>query len=93
MKKLPANYMTRMMKIGADLLLQTINKLAENKLKEIPQTTSTYSSATLNTRHHAPKISTETCEIKWQKNVDEVYNLIRGLIALPCGIYFLNGKN
>lgn len=41
---------------------------------------------------HAPKIFTETCNIDWNKNVDEVYNLIRGLSAYPGAFSHLNGK-
>ncbi len=32
---------------------------------------------------HAPKIFKETCKIKWQNPVAEVYNLIRGLSPYP----------
>jgi methionyl-tRNA formyltransferase len=81
-----------MMEIGADLLLETINKLAENKLQEIPQSSTGNTSANNEPIHHAPKIFTETCEINWQKNVDEVYNLIRGLSPYPAAFTFLNGK-
>jgi len=81
-----------MMEIGADLLLETINKLAENKLLEIPQSSTGNTSANNEPIHHAPKIFTETCEINWQKNVDEVYNLIRGLSPYPAAFTFLEGK-
>ena len=81
-----------MMEIGADLLLETINKLAENKLQEIPQSSTGNTSANNEPIHQAPKIFTETCEINWQKNVDEVYNLIRGLSTYPAAFTFLNGK-
>jgi methionyl-tRNA formyltransferase len=42
--------------------------------------------------HHAPKIFTETCEIKWQKNVDEIYDLIRGLSPYPAAFTFLKER-
>ena len=42
--------------------------------------------------HHAPKIFTETCEINWNKNTDEIYNLIRGLSPYPAAFTFLQGK-
>ncbi|HYV53833.1 MAG TPA: methionyl-tRNA formyltransferase [Chitinophagaceae bacterium] len=32
---------------------------------------------------HAPKITTQTCQIDWQRSVDEIYNLIRGLSPYP----------
>jgi methionyl-tRNA formyltransferase len=41
---------------------------------------------------HAPKIFTETCAIEWNKPVDEVYNLIRGLAPYPAAFSFLQGK-
>jgi len=78
----------RMKEIGADLLLQTINELAENNLKEQPQA----SSLNIQSLRHAPKIFTETCEIKWEKSVDEVYNLIRGLSPYPTAFTFLKEK-
>ena len=80
----------RMKEIGADLLLQTINELVNKNLKETeqPQT----SSLNNHSLRHAPKIFTETCEIKWEKSVDEVYNLIRGLSPYPTAFTFLKGK-
>ncbi len=41
---------------------------------------------------HAPKIFTETCTINWNKPVDEVYNLIRGLAPYPAAFTFLQEK-
>ena len=79
----------KMMHIGADLLLQTIHQLSEGKFEEIDQSSASPSNEML---HQAPKIFTETCEIKWDKNVEEVYNLIRGLSPYPTAFTFLNGK-
>ena len=64
---------------------------------------SSESSAPLTTHHspftthhsqlkHAPKIFTETCKINWNKSVDEVYNLIRGLAPYPAAFTFLQEK-
>lgn len=80
----------RMKEIGADLLLQTVNELVNNNLKEIAQPLT----SSLNPRslRHAPKIFTETCEIKWEKSVDEVYNLIRGLSPYPTAFTFVKEK-
>lgn len=41
---------------------------------------------------HAPKIFTETCKIDWNKPVEEVYNLIRGLAPFPTAFTFLQEK-
>ena len=76
-----------MMEVGADLLLETVSKLVKGNLKEIAQ--QNIESSKL---HHAPKIFTETCEINWQKSVDEIYNLIRGLSPYPAAFTSLNNK-
>ncbi|MEP6926870.1 MAG: methionyl-tRNA formyltransferase, partial [Ginsengibacter sp.] len=86
----------RMKEIGAQLLLQTINELANGHLQEINQADIQNSEFKIQNSkfqlHHAPKISTETCEIKWGKSTDEVYNLIRGLSPHPAAFSFLKGK-
>ena len=80
----------RMKEIGADLLVTTINGLSEDILKEIDQ--SQISNQKSQILKHAPKLSTETSKINWNKNVDEVYNLIRGLSPHPAAFTFLNNK-
>ncbi|MGN6542207.1 MAG: methionyl-tRNA formyltransferase [Ginsengibacter sp.] len=80
----------KMMNVGAELLLKTIQGLENGTLKEIPQpSTSNVGHAPLRA---APKIFTETGEINWNKNVEEIYNLIRGLSPYPSAFTFLNGK-
>ncbi len=60
-------------------------------MKEIPQ--SSLSPSAGNERElHAPKLSTETSKINWNKNVDEVYNLIRGLSPYPAAFTLLSNK-
>jgi methionyl-tRNA formyltransferase len=41
---------------------------------------------------HAPKIFTETCKIDWNKSIEEVHNLIRGLSPFPGAFTYLNDK-
>lgn len=83
-----------MMETGADLLLQTIQDLQKNNLKEIEQPD--IQQATGNRQqanfHHAPKIFRETCKINWEKNAEEIYNLIRGLSPYPAAFTFLKEK-
>lgn len=79
----------KMMKIGAEVLLETVNELTKGNLKETRQTDIEGRNLQL---RHAPKIFSETCEIDWQKGVDEVYNLIRGLSPYPAAFTFLNNK-
>lgn len=83
----------RMKEIGADLLVRTVNGLGEGTLKETPQQeVSTHNSQLTTHLKHAPKLTTETSRIDWNKTVDEVYNLIRGLSPYPSAFTFLNGK-
>jgi methionyl-tRNA formyltransferase len=80
----------RMKEIGAALLVKTIQGLADESLKEKPQV-SVLSTEYLVLRH-APKIFTETCKIDWNKPVEEIYNLIRGLSPFPAAFTFLKDK-
>ena len=85
----------RMKEIGADLLLKTVEGLAKGSLKEQEQPSMVNGESSKNIEHtlkHAPKIFTETCNINWDKSVDEVYNLIRGLSPYPAAFTFLEGK-
>ncbi|HEY5405557.1 MAG TPA: methionyl-tRNA formyltransferase [Ginsengibacter sp.] len=79
-----------MMEAGANLLLETVNELVEGNLKEVEQPHTSH--LLPDALHHAPKIFTETCEINWQKNIDEIYNLIRGLSPYPAAFTFLKNK-
>jgi methionyl-tRNA formyltransferase len=83
----------RMKEIGARLLVKTIKGLADGSLNKRPQTTDDGQRATDNIQLlHAPKIFTETCKIDWNKPVDEIYNLIRGLAPYPTAFTFLQEK-
>lgn len=70
----------RMMHIGAELLLETVEGLAANSLHEIPQSELINSVTTL---RHAPKIFTETCRINWSNPANEIDQLIRGMNPYP----------
>jgi len=63
---------------GADLLVQTINKIDQGKAIVTPQ-------AELITDRikEAPKIFKDTCQIDWNKSNQEVHNHIRGLSPYP----------
>ncbi len=80
----------RMMNIGAELLVKTIQQLEKGTLKEIPQPSTSHTDPS--TLRSAPKIFTETCEINWNNNVDDIYNLIRGLSPYPSAFTFLKGQ-
>ena len=80
----------KMMYIGADVLLRTIQQLEKGTLKEHSQ------NSTFNLHHSplhaAPKIFSETCEINWNQKVPDIYNFIRGLSPYPAAYTYLNGK-
>jgi methionyl-tRNA formyltransferase len=77
----------RMKIVGAELLVRTIKNLAEGKVKEVSQ-----DAIASNEIKHAPKIFTETCKIDWNKTVEEIYDLIRGLSPFPGAFTFLDNK-
>jgi methionyl-tRNA formyltransferase len=57
----------------------------------------TTSHSPLTTHHspslkHAPKITTQTCQIDWKKSADEIHNLIRGLSPYPAAFTELGDK-
>ena len=80
----------KMMDVGAEILLQTINELVKGNLEEVKQ--HQISNTQFPILHHAPKIFTETCKINWNKKADEIFNLIRGLSPYPVAFTFLHGK-
>ena len=75
----------KMKAIGATVLFKTVKGIAENNISETSQKTSLV-------ENKAPKIFTETCLINWDKPVDEVYNLIRGLSPYPAAFTILQDK-
>lgn len=80
----------RMKELGARILVETVNGLAEGSLVEHPQI-SLLESVAFEVKH-APKIFTDTCKIDWTKSVAEIHNLIRGLSPYPGAFTSLNGK-
>ena len=79
-----------MKEMGAALLVKTVKGLADGSIKETPQLST--DNHQLSTIKHAPKIFTETCKIDFNKPVDEVHNLIRGLSPFPGAFTTLDGK-
>lgn len=75
----------RMKAIGAALLLRTVQGLAAGDLKEIPQPHAEQI-------RHAPRIFTDTCRIDFNKNTEDVHNLVRGLSPFPGAFTLLDHK-
>jgi len=70
------NLHDKLMYLGADLLIETIQKIENQNIKPIDQDISLY-------RHHAPKLNNENTQIHWNKTDTEIHNLIRGLAPSP----------
>lgn len=79
----------RMKETGAAVLVKTVKGLADGTLKEQPQSEQGDNPSLIK---HAPKIFTETCRIDWQRSVEEIHNLVRGLSPFPAAFFNLDNK-
>lgn len=79
----------RMKELGAQLLVKTVQGLADGSLKEIPQSQIPNSQSEI---LHAPKIFTDTCRIEWNRPVADIHNQVRGLSPFPGAFTQLEGK-
>lgn len=66
----------KLMVMGADLVLKTVEAIAKGSVTTIAQPTS-------KELKEAFKIHKDTCEIDWKKSIDDVFNHIRGLSPYP----------
>ena len=67
----------RLMVLGAELVVKTLDGLAENKLNEKPQ-------AEVANPKNAFKIFKEDTQINWNQKSKNVHNFIRGMSPYPC---------
>jgi len=74
-----------LMKLGAGVLLKTVNAIADHNYPQIEQDF-------VSTLKPAPKIFKNDCKIDWNKDVRSVYNFIRGLSPYPAAFTLLDGK-
>jgi methionyl-tRNA formyltransferase len=75
--------------LGAKLIVKTMQQIEKGDLKEQPQSEIGNQKSEIK---HAPKIFTETCKIDWNKNAEDIYNLIRGLSPYPAAFTYLHEK-
>lgn len=82
----------KLMKTGAELVVETIRRIQSGDYRKIPQNQSVTDGVPMRV---APKISKEVTCIDWTKDVISIVNLIRGLDPIP-GAYtdlrFPNGS-
>ena len=74
----------RLAKLGAKLLLQTIDQVANGLACRQPQDTSQVT--------FAPRLTKETGRINWHDSVTNIVNLIRGLSPTPAAYTSLEGQ-
>ena len=67
----------QLMKIGAKLVLKTVDAIINSDVHPVEQNTSE------EVLKPAPKIFKETCLIDWRKTTKEIYDFIRGLSPYP----------
>ena len=70
----------RLMLLGAQLTVKTVRAIEDGSLKTIPQSELI---AQGEKSCGAPKIFKETCKIEWNRNANEIHNLVRGLSPAP----------
>ena len=70
----------RLMLMGADMVLETVDAIIDGSVKPIPQEQMLTS---CQQPTPAPKIFKDTCRIDWSRPAEQLYNHIRGLSPYP----------
>ena len=69
----------KLMMLGGDLVLKTVDAILEGNVKTTPQEELTK----VDELRSAPKIFKDTCRIDWSAGVKKVYDFVRGLSPYP----------
>ncbi len=70
----------RLMEMGADMVLETVDAIIDGTVKPIPQDQMLTAGQQPTP---APKIFKDTCRIDWNRPAEQLYNHIRGLSPYP----------
>lgn len=76
----------RLMNLSAELLIKTVDQLADGTLEAKAQDAFIMPGMTLNS---APKIHKQDCQIDWNKGGLQIHNLVRGLSPYPAAFSYL----
>lgn len=81
----------RLMKLGGDLVLETVDRIIDGTVQSIPQDALKVDGPL----KPAPKIFKETCRIDWTQTAKQIYDFVRGLSPYPGAWTVLkhNGKD
>ncbi|MDW5300566.1 MAG: methionyl-tRNA formyltransferase [Sedimentibacter sp.] len=74
----------KLMIAGAQLLIETLNKIEDNSIVRVKQDDSISS--------YAPMLNKETQKINWQDSAGNIHNLIRGLSPWPTAYFNFEDK-
>ncbi|MCJ8210100.1 methionyl-tRNA formyltransferase [Mucilaginibacter sp. RS28] len=78
----------KLMNKGAGLLVKTVKAVESGRYTEQPQE---HVAEGVQLKH-APKIFKDDCRVDWNKPVEQVHNLVRGLSPYPTAFTEFNGK-
>jgi len=70
----------KLMHKGSQLVIKTVDAILDNNFPQIDQKDVNLSDSDIK---HAPKIFKKDCKIDWQKDLNSIHNLIRGLSPYP----------
>lgn len=76
----------KLMHTGANLIIETLKLIEDGKVTTTPQKSSFE-------LKEAPKLTRDNTKIDWNKNLDQVYNHIRGLNPYPSAWCFLQNAD
>lgn len=79
----------KMMQIGAEVLVSTVDKIADGNTEGTDQLTLISAGEEVK---HAPKIFKEDCQINWNNQGNLIHNFIRGLAPYPAAWTKLGDK-
>jgi methionyl-tRNA formyltransferase len=80
----------RLIKTGAELVLKTVDAIADNRVKVASQEFMISPEMILK---KAPKIRKSDCDINWNKKVTDIDNLIRGMSPYPGAHTFIKSTD
>lgn len=73
----------KLMELGAELTIRTVDRILQGDLSSKPQADINNNGVKDEPLKPAPKIFKETCKIDWERNADDIHNLVRGLSPYP----------
>ncbi len=79
---------SRLMVLGAELLADTVEDLAQGRVSPVDQSTRAQGESL----KEAPKLHRDTCQIDWNQPVKVVHDFVRGLSPLPAAWCVFQGK-